>query len=463
MADLPDRAALRWFVVAVVGFATVALVESARHVTPSEVLGPRAEASLLFAALVVLAELPTRRWLSGGDAGHVTGSWAFAFALLYVAPPLTTCTVIGAASVIGDAARRKPLLRIAFNAGQLVIAIWSAWHVMAFVVDPLEIARGTSPTFRWLAGALAGAAVAFLLNSVLTSVVLSLHGGMPFWRVLREGARVDLVMDGLLWGSAPVFALVAVHGLVLVPVLLVTVWAIHRSASLAVEHRRDARHDPLTELPNRRFLLDEAPSLLAHASSSTPVAVVHVDLDGFKAVNDRHGHHVGDALLVAVAARLRRASSSGDLVARLGGDEFVVVARLPGPDLGIEGLLRRLGEAFDEPVVLGGIAATTIDLGASIGAAVAPFDGDEFDVLLRVADERMYIAKRAVKAPQAPTAAKAPPASTAAAGPASSSAVAPLPPLVVDLRGTVPRRAVVADPLRSPDVPAVTDAGAHAS
>jgi diguanylate cyclase (GGDEF)-like protein len=124
------------------------------------------------------------------------------------------------------------------------------------------------------------------------------------------------------------------------------------------------------------------------------VALYLLDLDGFKPVNDRHGHHAGDSVLIEVAARLGAQVRPGDLVARIGGDEFVVVVEgLPDEDAA-----RRIGEkllqTMREPIAVQGVSCT---VGATIGYALAPIDGCEIEHLLEQADQAMYAGKQAGK------------------------------------------------------------------
>jgi len=155
-----------------------------------------------------------------------------------------------------------------------------------------------------------------------------------------------------------------------------------------------AHTDPLTGLPNRRGLELELSSALLRASPARLLAAYLVDLDGFKAVNDRLGHDAGDELLRAVAERLRAPLRHRDVVARLGGDEFVVMATdLPGDD-DARRLGQKLLEAFAAPSVLRG---QSCKVGLTIGYALAPLDGHDAASLLKRADAAMYAGKQAGK------------------------------------------------------------------
>jgi len=126
--------------------------------------------------------------------------------------------------------------------------------------------------------------------------------------------------------------------------------------------------------------------------SSSRFALLFLDLDGFKEVNDSLGHEAGDRVLSAVARRVERSVRERDLVARMGGDEFtVLLADLPRPEDGetvARHLLRRIGEPYD-------LDGVSVRVGASIGVAVFPEDGRDVDELLSRADTAMYRAKRA--------------------------------------------------------------------
>jgi diguanylate cyclase (GGDEF)-like protein/PAS domain S-box-containing protein len=165
-------------------------------------------------------------------------------------------------------------------------------------------------------------------------------------------------------------------------------------------HQRElehiAYHDALTGLPNRALLADRLQQAMARASRHRQrVAVVYVDLDGFKAVNDTHGHDQGDALLIAVAQSMRRVLRGEDTLARIGGDEFVAVLGDLADDAAVGTSLQRLLSAASEPVSL---AAGQARVSASLGVTFFPQDeATDADQLLRQADHALYQAKLAGK------------------------------------------------------------------
>ncbi len=157
-----------------------------------------------------------------------------------------------------------------------------------------------------------------------------------------------------------------------------------------------AHFDALTALPNRMLLSDRLnQSMIRVHRSAQQLAVVYLDLDGFKAINDSHGHEVGDLLLMALATRMKQTLREGDTLARIGGDEFVAVL----PDLSDSDactpLLMRLLEAAAQPVPIEGLS---LHVSASMGVTFyAPGDQLDSDLLLRQADQAMYIAKQSGK------------------------------------------------------------------
>ena len=158
-----------------------------------------------------------------------------------------------------------------------------------------------------------------------------------------------------------------------------------------LEHR--AMHDTLTGLPNRELLMDRLTVALARLGrQGTAVGVLFIDLDGFKEVNDVHGHDVGDELLVSVAARLRREVRDGDTVARYGGDEFVVLCEDLVRVEAAAPLAQRLADAVAQPVSTG---ERLLVVRASIGVVVEQNPQTSAEALVKRADAEMYRVKHA--------------------------------------------------------------------
>jgi diguanylate cyclase (GGDEF)-like protein/PAS domain S-box-containing protein len=156
---------------------------------------------------------------------------------------------------------------------------------------------------------------------------------------------------------------------------------------------RQALHDPLTKLPNRLLLMDRAHQALARLHRSNgPIALLFIDLDGLKAINDSLGHAVGDLLLVSVAERLADTLRDSDTVARLGGDEFVILAEDLESDEEALAVAERVLRGLEEPFDVGAIE---VGMFASVGVSISRDAAADPEDLLREADVAMYRAKRA--------------------------------------------------------------------
>jgi len=151
-----------------------------------------------------------------------------------------------------------------------------------------------------------------------------------------------------------------------------------------------AHYDPLTDLPNRVLFREQVERELQRTNRDEQFALLYIDIDEFKGINDSLGHHVGDELLKVVATRLRSCIRETDLVARLGGDEFAVIQTNAGNVADVVEFVTRLHEAIRQPYQCLGHQLST---DASIGIALAPRDGTDLDQLIKNADLAMYGAK----------------------------------------------------------------------
>ncbi|MGY4101460.1 diguanylate cyclase domain-containing protein [Nocardia sp. R16R-3T] len=157
------------------------------------------------------------------------------------------------------------------------------------------------------------------------------------------------------------------------------------------ELHRQARHDPLTGLPNRRLLLEKVDELIANARHDDRAGFCFADLDHFKAINDRYGHNIGDKALAAVAVRLLDSVCEHDcLIARIGGDEFVALIPPPASTARVTIVADRLLSALADPII---IDSQALPISASIGAIVTPVLGANAESILAAADTSLYYAK----------------------------------------------------------------------
>lgn len=152
-----------------------------------------------------------------------------------------------------------------------------------------------------------------------------------------------------------------------------------------------AGHDALTDLPNRTLLLDRLTSALQLAErEQSTLAVVFIDIDGFKEVNDQHGHAIGDQLLQNIAKRLQISVRKSDTVGRLGGDEFLLVLNKTHTDANVHLIANKLRKVIAKPYLIAGL---NLQVSSSIGVACYPDNGEQAIDLVQYADQAMYLAK----------------------------------------------------------------------
>jgi diguanylate cyclase (GGDEF)-like protein len=181
--------------------------------------------------------------------------------------------------------------------------------------------------------------------------------------------------------------------------LVLLVWMGSKLAAVTLKYRRlyadlvyRSEFDLLTDIPNRHQFETRLRAVIERAASDGSIfALIFIDLDRFKQINDRFGHHIGDLFLQRAAQRMKRQLRPGDMLARLGGDEFaILLASVPDREHTTE-ILQRLERRFDAPF---SIENFQIQGAASMGIALYPEDGDSADALLQISDMAMYAAKQ---------------------------------------------------------------------
>jgi diguanylate cyclase (GGDEF)-like protein len=339
----------------------------------------------MLALFVLIGELlpipvPRRRGLA-----KVTISSAFAFAILLRFGAGAAALVYSGSLVVADLRDRTAPIKVLFNTAQYVLAIGAAAAVLALggVSAPVHL------TGHGLPLVLAAAAAFFAANHVLACIGAALLVQLPVGRYLLDDLAFQAWTAGCLLAFAPAALASAEVTIWLVPLCFVPLVAVYIGGVQAAITSHRAYHDSLTELPNRLLLAERLQSLIATAKHERGnVAVMILDLDDFKAVNDTLGHEFGDLVLGQVANSLNGALADGAMLARLGGDEFAVV--LEGGSEDARSCAEQLLAALDRPLL---VESLSLRVTGSIGIACFPKHGDSVQELLRRADIALYCAK----------------------------------------------------------------------
>ena len=351
---------------------------------------PSTEAAFwIFAAAVILGEfMPIR---VPGHAGELAISTTFIFVILLtwgIAPALA---VQAAASILADLRNDKPMQRGLFNVAQYTLAWLAAGLVMEATTD---LGHGSSHDYgaHEVPALVLTSAVFFAVNSMLVRTAVALSQDLPVARFWVADLGFRGWTTGMMMGMAPAIAAVQQIDLVIALLIILPVAAIHRAASESSRNEYLATHDELTGLPNRVHFQQEVKDALA-AVDDAGVAVLLIDLDRFKEINDTLGHHHGDLLLQQVGPRLQEVMPESATAARLGGDEFAILLRPARDDLAmVMADAERIRAIFDSGFNVQGVV---LDVGASIGVAIHPQHGDDVETLMQRADVAMYRAKEA--------------------------------------------------------------------
>ena len=271
----------------------------------------------LFALCALAGEMVPMKVHTRGSEGEVTTSTCFALALMLAGGPAVALAGLLGASILADAINGKPVKKIAFNAAQYSVSVTAASIVLVVLTDiPREGALPFGPMD--LIPILGVATVFFVVNSALVSTVVALaQGVIRLGRYLANDLFFQASTAGLLLGLSPVVVLAAEFSLSALLLLLLPFLAAHRGGRAAIAKEHQSLHDALTGLPNRVLFRDRIEHAIAWGRrSDVTSAVLLIDLDHFKEINDTLGHHAGDRLLEEVARRLERSLGEGGTVAR---------------------------------------------------------------------------------------------------------------------------------------------------
>ena len=345
----------------------------------------------LFAALVVFWDLRPIITSGGYDPQGVNLSTAFVFAALVrwgLAPALV---VLAAGTFAGELVRRKPAVNTIFNIAQYTLSYTAAWLVLRLGgVGPADGAPGMVTAGDVGVLVLAGATY-HVANLALVSTLARLRNHRRFVEELLDDIGYYTVTTAAVLAVAPLLVVLLEVEIAFILFLLPPLLAVAQTAAMSVRQEHQSLHDGLTGLPNRQRLERDVDHAIQAHAPERHAALVLLDLDRFKQVNDTLGHQAGDELLEQVATRLREEVREGDVVARLGGDEFAVWHPADTDERAVE-IARRLRDRLRAPFEL---STMVVDMDASVGIARYPRDGTSLDALLRCADVAMYAAKDA--------------------------------------------------------------------
>ncbi|MBL8932441.1 MAG: diguanylate cyclase, partial [Kineosporiaceae bacterium] len=375
-------------VVSVAVFAAVAI----RQVPTVEWAGRAMVPCYLLAALLVLGELrPVHVTRADGDTDQVTVSTTFALALVLSGPLVFAMLVQGLAVAVSDAVGGRQRLRAAFNIGQYLFTLLAARAAFSLLTDVPLLAPTTVIQGGQLAITLVAGVVFFVVNNGAVAVAVALQAGRSALTVLAGDLRVQGLTSAILIGLAPVAAMAARTSALMLALAALPLVGVQRTATIAAQRHHEALHDGLTGLANRTlFRLRTERALDSARAGRGLVAVMLLDLDHFKDVNDTLGHHVGDGLLREVAARVSGERPAEATVARLGGDEFAVLVESAGSSEEVLDLAKRISAGLREPVIVDDVR---IGIGASIGIALSNDHEATTDTMMRRADIALYQAK----------------------------------------------------------------------
>lgn len=313
-------------------------------------------------------------------------------ALTYFGICLTGLLAIGASA--RRAVVRERERQVIFDEAQLAAKVFEDGLEGVIITDAQGVIRRVNPAFTFITGYSADEAIG---NK--PSILQSGHHDKAFYAALWSALLKDGYWEGEIWnrrktgeGFVATETISAVRNeLGEVAHYVSTFRDVTERIQSEQRMRHLAHYDALTELPNRTLFIERLEHALVRARrESRALALLFVDLDYFKAVNDSLGHAAGDNLLRTLAGRMKDVMRQSDSLARLSGDEFALFIEGVDEQTNIDGVLRKLLDALLTPAT---IAGRLVTIGASIGVAIFPRDGDNAETLLRAADTAMYRAK----------------------------------------------------------------------
>ena len=354
-----------------------------------ELLGILSPQVTVFVAFILFGELLTIKAPRHDDS--ITTSSSFVYALMLTSGAPAAMLAQAVASLIANIRERKSAVASAFKIGQQTIALGVAGLFLSVLSD-LPSVSGSAPLLAHdLPAILISGGAYFLTNNVLARTASALWLNLPVSDCHRSDFVFQALTAAVFLSLAPIIVVVAEFDLALVGMLVLPFLAIWKVEHDAVRNEHQALHDSLTGLPNRVLFADRVRQKVIDSNREvSSFAVLLMDLDHFKEINDTLGHHHGDLLLQQVGIRLRHVLRDGDTVARMGGDEFaILLSRVSDPGAA-GGVAEKVLQALHQPFQVQGLS---LELGASIGIACCPDHGNDLETLLQHADVAMFLAK----------------------------------------------------------------------
>jgi len=384
----PSMFSVTWQASTWLGWAIVVL--SVVRLSP-EALQAMGEPLLMIAAVIVISEL--RPIVMTRLIGNpVSISLAFVFATMYLWGLYPAVLLYAGSVLLSEFIQRKPPWKFLFNVGQYTCSMAAAWavlHLAGVQPSPFDPHAGLSASDLWW---IVTSWIVYHLVNLALVAGLAEDGESTWWEDFSDQFWFYTFATLAVLALSPLIAIVAVatpYSWTLLPLLLLPLLAVQKTAEMSRKQEHQALHDPLTGLPNRLLLTDRIEQALVRSGRTEgSVLVMFLDLDLFKVVNDSLGHHAGDALLIDVARRLQSAVRPGDTLARFGGDEFVIVCDGIAADE-VTTVPERISASLMQPFAS---LEREVTVSASIGVALAT-DTSDAQTLIRDADVAMYRAK----------------------------------------------------------------------
>ena len=345
----------------------------------------------IIAALLIASEHSERTAIRFGPVGVVTPLWMFSYALMLLGSPSAALIVAILGATVHAIAHVETIGTSITRVAGTAISLASAGLILHSLGVRGAITQFDTVPWDWAVVIIVAGVAIIVLNTMVSAVTMSVRRKLSFVALLRRGFGIRVTAEGALLSLAPIWVIGIDFSFVLVPLLGITTVLVFRSTRVALERAHEAHHDQLTGLLNRGAFLDQLRDALVDIRANYHPTVLIMDLDGFKEINDRLGHQIGDALLVSFADRLERNLPPESVACRLGGDEFAVLINAHAGREAIDDAVGQLYTSLVRPLVVEGFPVT---VGVSIGIATAPADGHTTRDLLRAADIAMYRAKR---------------------------------------------------------------------